>query len=330
MGASSKSSDGAEVLQLVLVAGYGRSGSTILDRVLGHHPDVFAVGELVNVHRELWMADHFCGCGERGRACPFWGAVRERWLAGRGDGAIERFLELRGRAIGRVGQKRSVALGREERGELIGEMAMLYGAIAAVSGRQVIVDSSKFPGWVDLALRIRGAEKTVVHLVRDGRSVVASLRRPLAMDIAKGVQHDIPGKPALHSSLAWLVGNAATEHMTRRAAGQSMRITYEQLLSKPMATLTDLGRHVGVDFGEEARMIDEARSFPRTHAVAGGRVRMSESVVVDRRLLPAGLSPVEACTFWLTAGALAWRYGYRPLTRATRSPSRPGGDAEHG
>jgi hypothetical protein len=189
-----------------------------------------------------------------------------------------------------------------------------------VSGRRIIVDSSKFSGWVDLGHRNKGASKTVVHLVRDGRSVVASLRRPLAMDVAKGVQHDIAGKPALHSSLAWLVGNVAAERMTRRKAGPSIRIAYEQLLSEPMATLTDLGRQVGVDFGEEARMIEEARSFPRTHAVAGGRVRMSESVVVDRRLLPAGLSPIEACTFWLTAGALAWRYGYRPLIRPTRFP----------
>lgn len=305
-------------LQVVAIGGYGRSGSTILDRVLGHHPDILAVGELVNLHHELWRSERYCGCGRRGRECPFWDAVRTHWLAGRDEASITRFIDLRARWIGRTGLRR--ARGSAEQAEVqefVAEAAGLYAAIRANSSARIIVDSSKTPGWVDVLRRIPGIELKVVHLTRDGRGVIESLKRPLAKNVEAGVQHDIAARSALHTSLAWAAGNAATEVLMRRGRLPHVRIAYEALLSEPATTLGAIARLAGVDLAGEAAMIEDSRPFPRTHAVAGGRVRMSDEVVVDRRVRPAAITRADALTFWLIGGILALRYGYRPGGAAT-------------
>ncbi|HEX6984894.1 MAG TPA: hypothetical protein VF170_05935, partial [Planctomycetaceae bacterium] len=56
---------------MLYVAGWGRSGSTLLSYILADLPGFVAVGEL----RYLWSAisnGELCGCGEPVTACPFW------------------------------------------------------------------------------------------------------------------------------------------------------------------------------------------------------------------------------------------------------------------
>jgi hypothetical protein len=61
----------------IFIAGLNRSGTTILDIVLGTHPDCIAVGEVKNVigpdRDRSWVEDHLkrCSCGE----CDFWPEV---------------------------------------------------------------------------------------------------------------------------------------------------------------------------------------------------------------------------------------------------------------
>ena len=60
---------------MVYIAGSGRSGSTILDNILGQIGGWASAGEL----RFLWergvLGDRLCGCGERFSVCPFWTQV---------------------------------------------------------------------------------------------------------------------------------------------------------------------------------------------------------------------------------------------------------------
>ena len=65
------SGDGNERLRVVYISGWGRSGTTILDRLLGQLPGFFSVGEL----RSLWDCDpstRLCSCGHAIAECPVW------------------------------------------------------------------------------------------------------------------------------------------------------------------------------------------------------------------------------------------------------------------
>ena len=58
--------------KLVYIAGYGRSGSTLLDVILGMHPEIECNGELSYLFN---IADDYqerCDCGLELRECPKW------------------------------------------------------------------------------------------------------------------------------------------------------------------------------------------------------------------------------------------------------------------
>lgn len=85
-------------VKVLKITGLGRSGSTILDVVLGNHPDIESVGEASNLIRNGWISRESlrgipkdrlrrptCTCGKRldvlyvdapDEACPFWSSVR--------------------------------------------------------------------------------------------------------------------------------------------------------------------------------------------------------------------------------------------------------------
>src|SRR3712207_469193 len=103
-------------VKVLKITGLGRSGSTILDVVLGNHPDIESVGEASNLIRNGWISREslrgipkdrlrrpICTCGKRldvlyvdtpDEACPFWASVRREWLE-RADGeSIESYPRL--------------------------------------------------------------------------------------------------------------------------------------------------------------------------------------------------------------------------------------------
>ena len=73
-----------EKTKVLYIAGSGRSGSTILDNILGQIEGFFPVGEFVYVWNRL-ANDGICSCGSRFRACELWGPVLERVLGNAED-----------------------------------------------------------------------------------------------------------------------------------------------------------------------------------------------------------------------------------------------------
>lgn len=66
-------------MKTIFIAGLHRSGTTILDMILGAHTDCIAVGEVDGVIRaerdRAWVESHYarCTCGQ----CEFWPAVMD-------------------------------------------------------------------------------------------------------------------------------------------------------------------------------------------------------------------------------------------------------------
>jgi LPS sulfotransferase NodH len=62
---------------LILVCGTARSGSTMLDVMLGNAPDAFSCGEVSSWFRP-YRKQHFqieCHCGQR--PCPIWEKIKD-------------------------------------------------------------------------------------------------------------------------------------------------------------------------------------------------------------------------------------------------------------
>jgi len=83
-----------EPLRLVYIAGVARSGSTVLDSILGNHPLIQSVGELARLASDGWVQNFYCSCGKPSQECPFWVAVHEAWCSLNGSVTIQEYIKI--------------------------------------------------------------------------------------------------------------------------------------------------------------------------------------------------------------------------------------------
>ena len=72
----------AETIKVLYIGGYGRSGSTLLDRLLGQMQGFHSVGEMWNIWQKCFIENQLCGCGKPFQECDFWSAVVEEGFGG--------------------------------------------------------------------------------------------------------------------------------------------------------------------------------------------------------------------------------------------------------
>ena len=179
-------------MKVLYIVGVGRSGSTLLERMLGAVPGSVNAGELNAIFSRVATQDQRCGCGEPFSACAFWTAVGERGVRrlGRGDRADGAPAAARWSGSGTCpGWSPGVAGAayRRELDEYLDVHHRLYRAISAVSGAEVVVDASKSTAQLFALRRIEGLDLRVLNLVRDSRGVANSwnksgIRKPQSAD----------------------------------------------------------------------------------------------------------------------------------------------------
>src|SRR3712207_1729970 len=194
-----------KVARLLYLGGLGRSGTTLVERLLGELPGVCALGEVVHLWRRDVVGDERCGCGERFSACAFWTAVGQRAFGGWSSVDIERLDALRDtvertRHIPRLAGATLPAVLRADVEEYAGHYARLYAAAAEVSGARVLIDSSKHSALAYCLRWVPGLDLRVVHVVRDARGVAYSwtktVRRPESDDAEEMTRYS-PTRSAL-------------------------------------------------------------------------------------------------------------------------------------
>jgi len=302
--------------KVVYVVGASRSGSTIFDTILGNHDSVESVGELINAPRAWADEDEHCACGELAKSCGFWREVRNEWTKltpglphEENWRAIQRKFE-RSRHIGRIlihGRKQSLDFQRYAHG-----VTELYRAIQRVSGKPVILDSSKNPIRALTLSYVNAIDLRLIHLVRDGRGVAWSFKKAYKKDAAKGVQQDLPSRPIARSAASWWLANTLAElAMKRIDSSKKGRLRYEDFVSHPQEMLKIVGGISGLSFQSVADKLAENKEFTVGHTVAGNRVRLLGKVKIQQDIeWVSGLSGGEKRLFWILAGHMARRYGY--------------------
>lgn len=294
-------------IKLIYICGYGRSGSTLLDILLGQQRAMFGAGEIIGLSEHVYLNDEYCACGERVRSCSFWRPVVEQWQAGQASHFIEDYRQAQWK-VGTVFSHRRWFGGRDL-DAFSRHTARLIKLIADRAGTPVIVDSSKWPGRAMALAKIKGIDLHVVHLVRDVRGVAWSLSKAYEADAAKGLQRVIVPKPLLYSAARWAYVNLAAEWLCRKVGpSKHLRIRYEDVAADPVGSLERIASLAGVALDPQDF---EAGAFNPAHQVAGNRLRMQKAIRVKsddswQREMPSRKRKLltRAC------GILLARYGY--------------------
>ena len=304
--------DSQAPVKVIYIAGYGRSGSTILDIALGQHGSVFGAGEITALARHVWDGNEYCACGSTVPDCPLWKQAVERWRAGEDAEFMATHRTAQERIETIISPRRSglVARTSPDRSRFRQQTAKLFQALRAVSGRPIIVDSSKLPGRGFALATMPSIDLYVVHLVRDGRGVAWSMMKPFKRQIDKGLQKDLKPKPLIYTALRWAIVNAAAQLLCWRLGPErSMRIRYEDLVENP----ADILRQILAMVGEEASGAlsnDERTIFPH-HQVAGSRHRMQQSLTIERdERWQFEMPRSKKLVFSIICAPLMLQYGY--------------------
>ena len=134
-------------VRVLYVAGFERSGSTILQNVLGLLPGFTPVGEVGFLWGRLAENRTRCGCGERVRDCSFWKRVLARVYPNFAEIPLNDFkAEEKDRRRDLI----PLLLGREDalrKQKLVYLKCLerLYLAIRNETGSRVVIDASKSP-----------------------------------------------------------------------------------------------------------------------------------------------------------------------------------------
>lgn len=236
--------------KILYIAGWGRSGTTLLDNLLGQTDGFVSTGELHHVWKRGLAEGRACGCGLPVTECERWRTV---FAAGFGDleavdvTAVRRSQDdIHTRHVRTV--LRSVRRGTVEQDFVYaGYLRKLYDGIAAATGARVIVDSSKYPTDAVLAAGLPGFEVFVVHMVRDPRAVAFSWQR------RKAVQDKVGGElrraGLIRSTLVWQFYNTVIASTVRQAVGDDhyRLLRYERFAAEPAAAVRELIAFVGGD-----------------------------------------------------------------------------------
>jgi len=295
----SKRPPAPSVTRVLYVAGTGRSGSTLLARVLDRADGVFAAGELRYVWQRGLVEDRVCGCGEPFSRCPFWAEVLDRAFGGPpvdAPGIIDTQRSLT--RLRHVPRTLTIG-GPEAPAGYLESLARLYGAVAEVSGCDVVVDSSKLPSYGSVIAQVPGLDVRVVHLVRDPRGAAYSWSRSKPQPDGDGTMQRMS---VVKSSSLWLAWNASAP-LLFRDRDRYRAIRYEDLVARPRDTVDEILAFAG-HTGDGAPFVGERTvALERSHTVAGnpnrlesGRVELREDQAWTTALGRARRALVTAVT----------------------------------
>lgn len=308
-----------EPVDVLFVGGMPRSGSTLLDLLIGQLPGHCDVGELFYMWQGGLKRDQRCSCGEPFSACPFWGAVGQHAFGGWDRVDVEEVLRLQRhvdttarlllRPLARVSPTY-----RRRTARYLELTRRIYRAVAEVSGARVVVDSTKRPSTAYLLASDPGVRLRVVHMVRDPRGVLNSWSREVPLPEGGGARDHLKKRPARQILRRWVTVNLMIGGLGRRGV-PLLRLRYEDMVADPRTAMTAVlalsGKTVGPD--DLAYIGPDGVNRAVSHAPTGGRVRFRTGpmpLTLDekwRRELPASRQRLAT----LVCGPLMRQYQYR-------------------
>jgi Sulfotransferase family len=305
-------------VRVLYIGGYSRSGSTLLDRMLGQLPGYLSTGELGYLTTHGMRQNRRCGCGARFLDCGFWTQVGRRAF----DGWDTPDARALARLYPQVTRHRYIPLllapaahpgfARKLR-RYAGLLARLYRALEAVGEAEVVIDSTIDPSRALVLRHVPGVDLRIAHLVRDSRGTAFSWTKDVVMRdsvdqvVRKGTL------PPRRSALHWAEYHLLFHGLSLLDGGQLV-VRYEDVVRDPGEELARIAGFLG------DRLDDQALGFVEPGAVV---LAANHTAVGNDMRFRVGRVPLRVDDQWRrdlpaadrrTVTALTWpllkRYGY--------------------
>jgi hypothetical protein len=276
------------MVRVLFIGGLGRSGTTLLERVLGELPRVAPLGEVLHMWRRDVLDNERCACGQPFASCPFWTEVGQRAYGGWGNLDVRRVLQLqqavdRTRFIPKLAARKLDPKMSADVAEYVSHYERVYAAAADVAGSDVVIDSSKNASLAYCLRWSTALDMKVLHVVRDSRGVAYSWTKQVARPETDGGDEMTRYSPS-RSAVLWNAHNTAFALLGRRGI-DVRRLRYEELIAEPVATTGTLAAWMGVPAGPaDLEFVSDGRvRLGSCHSAAGNPMRFKTGLLELRR-----------------------------------------------
>jgi hypothetical protein len=229
---------------LIYIAADSRSGSTLLDLLIGNHSQIISVGELRQLHAHF-NGNLTCTCDTLFSQCPFWNDVEQslkvsskslktmQTLIPKSVSVIQDINYFLPNFILRPLSKKLSSLTQNIK--IAQNNLDVIDAICKTSGVQYIVDSSKVFKFGRLYNLLRPSSTKTIFLARDGRGVCYSRQKD--------------GMSFRSSSKVWAAGQIKFL-LLKLCIPRNNKLTvfYEQLCENPGQEMQRICQFIGVPF----------------------------------------------------------------------------------
>jgi len=276
-------------IPILYIAGCDRSGSTVIDQILGQIPGWFTVGELADIWDRGGLLDGgravhgLCGCGSALKDCDFWRQVfieAFHQTPGRFDFAAASALRThcaRFRHLLFLQNTVMRGLVRPSVDAYVELTRKLYQAIGKTTGAKVIVDSSKHPSHAHI-LKLTGAfDLFVVHLLRDPRGCAYSWLKPKPHP--DPAIKEFPTVHPARTSVNWMFENSAIRTLWGSSEGRYLLLRYEDFIARPEENVSRIIQFVGQPASPPPFLNTHALALAPGHGVSGNTIRFEAGPV---------------------------------------------------
>lgn len=276
--------NGVEKIPVLFIGSVPRSGSTIVSDLLNENPHMVNIGELVHLWERGVIENNLCGCGQTFSDCVFWGKVGEIAFGGWQHLSGDRMRTLQLRAD-RTRHIPSLLIPRVSR--LLATSTVQYGAVVSrilraileVSGKPVIVDTSKHVSTALLLRQLPDVDLRVLHLIRDPRGVAHSWSKVISRPEVQGESKEMETLHPARLGLRWLWFNWAFSNMDRLGV-PTAAIRYEDFVVEPAETLDQIFAFSGVEqIGTTLFNDEDPLLLGEGHSVSGNPRRLDRRPV---------------------------------------------------
>jgi len=269
--------------KVLFIAGTGRSGSTLLDMLLGQIDGFCSTGELRFIWDRGFQQNQLCGCGKPFRKCEFWIDVVQEAFGGFQNIDPQRLSGLRKPA--EQAHRLSIWSSFRDSADLLAPYQeyfdayrILYQAICKVSGCEIIIDSSKYIAHGFNLASIPGIDLFTVHLARDSRAVAYSWRRKKVRPEIYWEQQFMSQRGFLKSIGRWNRFNLLAHKLQDVSKGYTF-LRYEDLVANPKDKLSRILSDLEVET-TSLDFLDGSRANVKTsHTVSGNPMRFERKEI---------------------------------------------------
>ncbi len=271
--------------KVLFIGGVGRSGSTLIEKVLHGLDETFAVGETLHLWERGVTNNELCGCGEPFDQCPHWQAVGDIAFGGWHKADTAKAIDLRwrvdrSRRLPQIVKALRTNKPTQEQQEYLDYLVpVLLASSEAARHPQVLLESSKHLSTAAILALDPQIDLHILHVVRDPRGVAYSwtkqVKRPETDD------DFMPVYSPRRSAFRWLSDNSGFSMLGRHT--KLLRIRYEDFLQQPKQTVASISEFMQIKQPDLSFINGSTiRSNHVMHSVAGNPMRFSSDDITLR------------------------------------------------